>query len=223
MIEKKNFIFSKLQKKTDSQLINMDINEIKQYCKNNMKKMKEIENFINTYFKGTKHKFDTFDPAKVRVEEINKNLIVINNNIQMLNTKYNNNTILFEKGDKIIQDLRNENNILKKKINEKYKNKALLGSKTRPINQFNKTKNQLKAQNLYNSILTTTSSNNGGNNQLLIPTTPRGFSDINSTRGTNEKIDFNLTENNINSGLLKKRPISSINKINPYFLVVENI
>ena len=223
MIEKKNFIFSKLKKKTDSQLINMDINEIKQYCKNNMKKMKEIENFINTYFKGTKHKFDTFDPAKVRVEEINKNLIVINNNIQMLNTKYNNNTILFEKGDKIIQDLRNENNILKKKINEKYKNKALLGSKTRPINQFNKTKNQLKAQNLYNSILTTTSSNNGGNNQLLIPTTPRGFSDINSTRGTNEKIDFNLTENNINSGLLKKRPISSINKINPYFLVAENL
>ena len=66
MIEKKNLIFSKLQKKTDSQLINMDISEIKIYCKNNMKKMKEIENFINTYFKGGK-KFDIFDPTKERI------------------------------------------------------------------------------------------------------------------------------------------------------------
>jgi hypothetical protein len=109
MVEKKEMIFSKLKKKTDSQLINMDINEIIQYCKNNMKKMSEIENFINTYFKG-KIKFDNFDPAKEREEEINKKIISINNNIQILNNKYNNNNVLFQKGDKIIQDLRNENN-----------------------------------------------------------------------------------------------------------------
>ena len=224
MLEKKNLIFSKIQVKTDSQLINMDISEIKQYCKKNMKKMKEIENFINTYFKGSINNFDSFDPTKERVEEIKKNLILIDNDIQELNNKYYNNTILFEKGDKIIQDLRNENDLLKKQIQEKNKNKALLSSKSRPINHFNKAKSQLKAQNLYNSILTTSSSNNGGNNPLFI--NGRGFSDINSTRGTNEKIDFNLTENNKqynNIELIKKRPISSNNKINPYFLVVENI
>jgi hypothetical protein len=225
MVEKKEMIFSKLKKKTDSQLINMDINEIIQYCKNNMKKMSEIENFINTYFKG-KIKFDNFDPAKEREEEINKKIISINNNIQILNNKYNNNNVLFQKGDKIIQDLRNENNLLKKKIAEKNKNKALLNTKTQAINQFNKTKSQLKAQNLYHSILTATSSNNTGNNNLFIFDGTKGFSDINSTRGTNEKIDFNLTENNFrhnNFEVMKKRPISSINKINPYFLVVDNL
>jgi len=225
MVEKKEMIFSKLKKKTDSQLINMDINEIIQYCKNNMKKMSEIENFINTYFKG-KIKFDNFDPAKEREEEINKKIISINNNIQILNNKYNNNNVLFQKGDKIIQDLRNENNLLKKKIAEKNKNKALLNTKTQAINQFNKTKSQLKAQNLYHSILTATSSNNTGNNNLFILDGTKGFSDINSTRGTNEKIDFNLTENNFrhnNFEVMKKRPISSINKINPYFLVVDNL
>ena len=225
MLDKKEIIFSKLQKKTDNQLINMDISDMKQYCKNNMKKMKEIENFINTYFTGMEI-FDIFDPTKERIEEINKKLIIINDKIQTLNNKYKNNTILFEKGDKILQNLRNENSILKKKIYEKNKNKAILSSKTKPINHFNKAGNQLKVQNLYNSILTTTSSNIGGNNPLLIPTTTRGISDVNSTRGTNEKIDFNLTENNYhynNAGLSKKRPISSINKINPYFLVVENL
>ena len=97
---------------------------------------------------------------------------------------------------------------------------------TKVINQFNKTKSQLKAQNLYRSILTATSSNNTGNNNLFILDGTKGFSDINSTRGTNEKIDFNLTENNFrhnNFEVMKKRPISSINKINPYFLVVDNL
>ena len=115
--------------------------------------------------------------------------------------------------------------MLKKKINEKNRNKSLLGNKSKPINHFNKINSQAKVQNLYNSILTTTSSN-GGNNQFLIPNTTRGMSDINSTRGTNEKIDFNMTENHIpynNVGIMKKRPISSINKINSYFLVVENL
>jgi hypothetical protein len=224
MVDKKEIIFSKLQKKTDSQLINMDISEIKLYCRNNMKKMKEIEDFINTYFTGNE-KFDIFDPAKERIEEINKNLIIINDKIQTLNNKYRNNNILFEKGDKIVQNLRNENSMLKKKINEKNRNKSLLGNKSKPINHFNKINSQAKVQNLYNSILTTTSSN-GGNNQFLIPNTTRGMSDINSTRGTNEKIDFNMTENHIpynNVGIMKKRPISSINKINSYFLVVENL
>ena len=219
MIDKKNNIFSKLQKKTDSQLINMDTEELKQYCKNNMKKMEEIENFINAYFNG-KNKFSNFDPAKERTEEINQKLLIINKNIQILTDKCKKNTLLFEQGDKVVQNLRNENSILKKKIQEKNIGTNIINSKTKPINHFNKTKSKLKVQNLYNSILTTTSSNNvGNNNNLLIQDTTKGFFDTYSTRGTNEKIDFNLTENNTHN---KKRPISSFNKINPYFLVVEN-
>ena len=225
MIDKKDFVFSKVQKKTDSQLINMDINEIKQYCKNNMKNIKEIENFINTYFKGGK-KFDIFDPTKERIEEISKNLLLINNDIETLNNKYNNNKIIFEKGDKIVQDLINENNTLRKKIYEKNKNKSILNNHIKPLNHFNKVNSQLKAQNLYNSILSSTYSNNDGKNPLLIHYGTKGMTDINSTRGTNEKIDFDLTENNAhlnNFGIMKKRPTSSINKISPYFLVVENL
>ena len=222
MIDKKNLIFSKLQKKTDSQLINMDTDELILYCKNNMKKMSEIETFINTYFKG-KNKFSNFDPTKERIEEINKKLYLINNNIQTLTNKYKNNTAIFEKGDKLVQNLRNENNILKKKLQEKNKRTNLVSGKSRPINQFNKAKSQLKVQNLYNSILTTTCSNNGGNNNnILIHETNKGFFDTNSTRGTNEKIDFNLTDNNAHFNNIK-RPISSVNKINPYFLVADNL
>ena len=222
MIDKKNLIFSKLQKKTDSQLINMDTDELILYCKNNMKKMSEIETFINTYFKG-KNKFSNFDPTKERIEEINKKLYLINNDIQTLTNKYKNNTAIFEKGDKLVQNLRNENNILKKKLQEKNKRTNLVSGKSRPINQFNKAKSQLKVQNLYNSILTTTCSNNGGNNNnILIHETNKGFFDTNSTRGTNEKIDFNLTDNNAHFNNIK-RPISSVNKINPYFLVADNL
>ena len=220
MIDKKNIIFSKLQKKTDSQLINMDTEELKQYCRNNMKKMEEIENFINAYFEG-KNKISNFDPAKERTEEINQKLLILNKNIQILTDKCKKNTLLFEQGDKVVQNLRNENSILKKKIQEKNKRTNVISGKTKPMNHFNKTKSQLKIQNLYNSILTTTSSNNVGNNKnILIHDTTKGFFDTYSTRGTNEKIDFNLTENNSNN---KKRPISSVNKINPYFLVVENL
>ena len=224
MIDKKNIIFSKLQKKTDNQLINMALPDIQQYCKNNMKKMAEIENFINTYFKG-KNKFDNFEPTKERAEEINKEIISINNNIKLLYDKYQNNTILFQKGDKTVQNLINENNILKKKINDKLKNKVFIDSKLKLKNHFNKANSQAKVQNYYNSILTTTSSNNGGN-PLFIHNSTKVFSDNNSTRGTNEKIDFNLTENNAyynnNPEFLRKRPTSSINKVNPYFFIVEN-
>ena len=78
--------------------------------------------------------------------------------------------------------------------------------------------------NYYNSILTTTSSN-GGNNHLIIPNSTRVFTDINSTLGNNDQI-FNLTDSNAlysNIEFFKKRPTSSINKINPYFLVAENL
>ena len=120
----------------------------------------------------------------------------------------------------------NENNTLRKKIYEKNKNKSILNNHIKPLNHFNKVNGQLKAQNLYNSILSSTYSNNDGKNPLLIHYGTKGMTDINSTRGTNEKIDFDLTENNAhlnNFGIMKKRPTSSINKISPYFLVVENL
>ena len=233
IIEKKNTIFNGVQKKTDNQLIGMTKSDLAYYCTKNIQKIEEIENFINKNFE-VKGNFYNFEPAKIRVDEIIKKLKIINNKIQELSDKYKNNNIIFENGDKIIQNLRKENHLLRKKLYGKdmrniYSNfsPTVVNDKPKRINLFNKTNNKFKLNiynNYFNSILTTTSSN-GGNNQMIVPNSTRVFSDINSTGGFNEKM-FNLTENNTNYNdveFFKKRPISSINKINPYFLVAENL
>ena len=232
VIEKKNQIFSEIQKKTDSQLITMTKSDLAYYCTKNIEKIEEIEKFINNYFEANGN-FDNFDPVKIRVDEIKKKIIVINNKLQEMNNKYKNNNAIFENGDKIIQKLRNENHLLRKQLYDNnmrnlYSNfSPSFNDNSRKINLFNKKNNKFSLNiynNYYNSILTTTSSN-GGNNHLNIPNSTRIFTDINSTLGNNDQI-FNLTDSNAlysNVEFFKKRPISSINKINPYFLVAENL
>ena len=231
IIEKKTQIFSSIQRKTDGQLITMSKADLKYFCNSNTEKIEEIEKFIHNYFE-IEGNVDNFDPAKERIDEIQKKLKIINNKIKELSNKYINNNKRFEDGDKIIQKLRNENHLLRKKIYDKdmrniYSNfsPTVQNNRTQKMS-FNKTNNLFKLNaynnNYYNSILTTTSSNEGYN-QLIKPNSTRLFSDINSTGGTNEKTEkiYNLTDNNFE--YFKKRPISSINKINPYFLVAENI
>jgi hypothetical protein len=231
IIEKKTQIFSSIQRKTDGQLITMSKADLKYFCNSNTEKIEEIEKFIHNYFE-IEGNVDNFDPAKERIDEIKKKLKIINNKIKELSNKYINNNKRFEDGDKIIQKLRNENHLLRKKIYDKdmrniYSNfsPTVQNNRTQKMS-FNKTNNLFKLNaynnNYYNSILTTTSSNEGYN-QLIKPNSTRLFSDINSTGGTNEKTEkiYNLTDNNFE--YFKKRPISSINKINPYFLVAENI
>ena len=232
VIEKKNKIFSEIQKKTDNQLITMTKSDLAYYCTKNIEKIEEIEKFINNYFEGN-GKFDNFDPAKISVDEIKKKIKIINYKIQEMNNKYKNNNVIFENGDKIIQKLRNENHLLRKQLYDNnlrniYLNYSpAVNDNSNKINLFNKKINKFNLNiynNYYNSILTTTSSN-GGNNHLLIPNSTRVFTDINSTLGNNDQI-FNLTDSNAlysNVEFFKKRPISSINKINPYFLVAENL
>ena len=233
IIEQKTKIFSGITKKTDNQLIGMTKADLAYYCTTNIQKIEEIEKYINTNFED-KGIFDHFDPAKIRINEIKKKLKIINNNIQELSMKLKDNNISFENGDKIIQKLRNENHMLRKKLYDNDKRNKYssyspsVTNNIKRINLFNRANAPFKLNiynnNYYNSILTTTSSN-GGNNQFIVPNSTRVFSDFNSTGGTNEKI-FTLTENNEqynNMDYFKKRPISSVNKINPYFLVGENL
>ena len=238
IIDKKTKIFSTIQKKTENQLITMSKSDLKYYCNTNSEKIEEIEKFVRTCFE-IEGNVDNFDPAKLRVDEIKKKLKIINNKIQEISNKYINNNLIFENGDKIIQKLRNENHLLRKKLYDKdmrniYSNfsPTVISNRSKK-NQFNKTNNLFKLNihnnnnNYYNSILTTTSTNEGYN-QLIIPNSTRLISDINTTGGTNDKNEriYNLTENNIqsnNAEFFKKRPISSFNKINPYFLVAENL
>ena len=230
VIEKKKKIFSGIQKKADSQLITMTKSDLAYYCTKNIEKIEEIENFINKYF-DEKGNFDKFDPTKIRIDEIKKKIKLINNKIEELNKKYKNNNIIFENGDKLIQKLRNENHLLRKKIYDKdmrniYNNfsPTIINENTKRINIHNNKNSKFNIYNYYhNSILTTTSSN-GVFNQLNVPNSTRVFSDINSTGGIYNNI-YNLTDSDTlqKNEFFKKRSITSINKINPYFLVAENL
>ena len=230
VIERKKKIFSGIQKKADSQLITMTKSDLAYYCTKNIDKIEEIENFINKYF-DEKGNFDKFDPTKIRIDEIKKKIKIINNKIQELNKKYKNNNIIFENGDKLIQKLRNENHLLRKKIYGKdmrniYNNfsPTIINENTKRINIYNNKNSKYNIYNYYHNSILTTISSNGGCNQLNIPNSTRVFSDINSTGGTYNNI-YNLTDSNTlqNKEFFKKRSISSINKINPYFLVAENL
>ena len=208
----------------------MTKSDLAYYCTKNIEKIEEIENFINKYF-DEKGNFDKFDPTKIRIDEIKKKIKLINNKIQELNKKYKNNNIIFENGDKLIQKLRNENHLLRKKIYDKdmrniYNNfsPTIINENRKRINIHNNKNSKFNIYNYYhNSILTTTSSN-GGFNQLNVPNSTRVFSDINSTGGTYNNI-YNLTDSDTlqKNEFFKKRSITSINKINPYFLVAENL
>ena len=229
VINEKIKLFSQILRKTDSQLTNMTKEELMQYCKISNEKIIEVEKFIKNNFED-KENFNSFDPVKEREDEIKKKIKYINKKIFELTNKYNNNNVIFENGDKIIQKLRNENHLLRKSLYDHDGRNlyyslypTFVNSKPKKINlnSFNKTKkytNNNTNNNYYNSVLTTTSSNF---NQIF----------HNSTRGdnfgndTNDNIQLNLTENysNYATQYFKKRPISSINKINSYFMVGENL
>ena len=221
LIDEKTKLFTKIPKKTESQLNSMTKSELINFCKDNIKIMDEIENFIKNNFED-KDNFNSFDPIKEREDEIKAKLKYINNKIQEISSKYNNNNISFENSDKIIQRLKNENHLLKKRLKE---NKEYKKYKSKTINNLNKTSHhyQLKTSinNYVNSNLTTTSSNGG----YIIPSTSRRLTEEDIKNQTIEKNSINIIDNSrYNNGkLIKKRPISSINRINPYYMVTENL
>jgi hypothetical protein len=221
LIDEKTKLFTKIPKKTESQLNSMTKSELINFCKDHIKIMDEIENFIKNNFED-KDNFNSFDPIKEREDEIKAKLKYINNKIQEISSKYNNNNISFENSDKIIQKLKNENHLLKKRLKE---NKEYKKYKSKTINNLNKTSHhyQLKTSinNYVNSNLTTTSSNGG----YIIPSTSRRLTEEDIKNQTIEKNSINIIDNSrYNNGkLIKKRPISSINRINPYYMVTENL
>ena len=234
IIMQKEKLFKRINKKTESQLFNMSKVDLIQFCKNSNEKIEEIENFIKSNFVD-KDNFDNFDPAGERIDEIKKKLKYINCKIEAINNKYKKNNVIFDKGDKVIQKLRNENHMLRKSIYDKDRRNShsnfsptFIHAKPKKYNIFNKTTNHVNINN-FNSILTTTSSNGEGNNKIIFPNSTRGtrgYTGDNLANESNEKIQFNLTESNSNNNIyeyFRKRPISSINKINAYYMVGENL
>ena len=221
LIDEKTKLFTKIHKKTENQLNNMTKAELINFCKDNTEIMDEIEKFIKHNFED-KGNFHSFDPIKEREDEVKAKLKYINNKIQEISNKYNNNNILFENGDRIIQKLKNENQLLKKRLKE---NKEYKKNKSKTINHLNKTSHyyylKTSNNNYVNSNLTTTSTNGG----YIIPSTSRRLTEEDIKNKTIEKNQINLIDNSLynDDKLFKKRPISSINRINPYYMVAENL
>jgi hypothetical protein len=225
LIKEKNKLFSQIERKTESQLKNMTESELIVFCKNNTEKVDEIEKFIKNNFED-KDNFNSFDPVKEREDEIRKKLKNINNKIQEISKKFNNNNIVFEKGDKIIQSLKKENQLLKKRIKES-KNYKRNKSRTINYNLDDTSYNYIidsSNSNYFNTILTTTSRKNGRN--MIAPNTSGRLTEENTCHKTIEKRKINLKQNISlynNNEFSKKRPISSIKRINPYYMVAENL
>ena len=225
LIEEKNKLFTQIEKKTENQLNNMTESELIVFCKNNTEKMDEIEKFIKNNFED-KDNFHNFDPVKEREDEIRKKLKHINNKIQVISKKFNNNNIVFEKGDKIIQRLKKENHLIKKRLKE---NKDYKKNKSRTINyNLDDASNcyniDSSYSNYFNTILTTSSRNNRHN--LIAPNSSRRLTEENTCHKTIDQRKINLKQNislyNKNK-FSKKRPVSSIKRISPYYMVAENL
>ena len=236
IIDNKTKIFQTIVKKTHLQFLTMTQEELQAYAKNFLEKMEKIENLIN-YYIGDINNTRKFDPVQEKIVEIKYKLKIINNKIKEISYKYQNNNIVFENGDKVIQRLKNENYLLRKQIYE-YDKKNIFSTLS-PSSHYSKFKtrnlskkdiksnlNNFNNHNYYNTILTTATSN-GMSGQYNIPTTSRVFMEQNYNSSIRDKmtIDVNVLHRHLSykKNIFEKRPISSINKLNPYYTVSENL
>ena len=235
LIEEKKKIFKDIVKKTHTQFITMSQDDLKLYANNFTGKIELIEIFINKYFENIDN-IHKFDPVQEKIHEIKAKLKNINNKIQEITYKYKNNNIVFENGDKVIQRLKNENYLLRQKIYD-YDKKSFYSALS-IHNPNNSNKNKLGKRNFsnkdnmrlnintftnYNTILTTASTNNNMTGQFYSSNSSTGLLNQNLYPNVKDKmtIDANNTYQHKRE-LFLKRPFST-KKINPYFLVAENL
>ena len=231
-IENKKKIFEGIIKKTQLQFLTMSKEELQIYSKTFSENIEKIEHFINKYIDNINN-IRKFDPIQEKVSEIKKKLKVLNNKIKDISKKYHNNYIVFENGDKVIQRLKNENYLLRKQIYEH--NKKYLYSTLSPTSHYSKFKGRnfsnknIKFNNLNNNntnTILTTATSNETNGKNIIPITSRALMEQNIFSNLNNKmtIDINYNHDSIKKNVFHlKRPTSSFNRINPYFIVSENL
>ncbi len=215
----------------------MSQDDLKLYANNFTGKIELIEIFINKYFENIDN-IHQFDPVQEKIYEIKAKLKNINNKIQEITYKYKNNNIVFENGDKVIQRLKNENYLLRQKIYD-YDKKSFYSALS-IHNPNNSNKNKLGKRNFsnkdnmrlnintftnYNTILTTASTNNNMTGQFYSSNSSTGLLNQNLYPNVKDKMTIDANANNTyqhKRELFLKRPFST-KKINPYFLVAENL
>jgi hypothetical protein len=231
VIEEKKKIFKDIVKKTHIQFITMSQYDLKLYANNFAEKIELIENFINKYIDNIDN-IKKFDPIQERISELKTRIKDTTNKINEISYKYKNNNIVFENGDKVIQRLKNENYLLKKQIYDDKKSFYSTISKNNHNNRL-KRRNFSNKDNMklnintfynYNTILTTASTNNNNmTGQFHASTSSRGLLEQNLYLNVKDKMTIEVNdEYHRKRELFLKRPVST-KKINPYFLIGENL
>ena len=230
--EEKKKIFKNIVKKTHLQFITMSHDDLKLYANSFTEKIELIENFINKYIDNIDN-IKKFDPIQEKISELKAKIKETTNKINEISYKYKNNNIVFENGDKVIQRLKNENYLLKKQLYDDDRkgfystiSKNNHNNRLKRRNFSNKDNMKLNINTFYNynTILTTASTNNNNiTGQFYASTSSRGLLEQNLYLNVKDKMAIEAKdEYHLKRELFLKRPVST-KKINPYFLIGENL
>ena len=206
IIKEKEIIFSGIIRKTNGEIITSTINDLRQDLLKNGEKIGKIEDFMNSYFEGESN-FSTFEPAKEKIKENKIKIKKIKEQIKELNEKYNNNIVVFEEGDKKIQKLINENNELRKKIYGNDKNNIF--KNYHPNYKNVKDKFCYKNRNI--------SLTNNDNHNFKDKMMEKLYKDSSTYKNSFKKDSLYLKSSS------NRRPVSSVDRISPYYLVAEHL
>ena len=110
--------FENNEKKTDTELEKMNKDQLINYSKKFVSRLTEVENYIDKYIQYKKG-YQIPSENSEKVEEYNKKLSKANDLVKELTAKYNKAKLFIEKNNTIIQQLNQENILLKQKLNEK--------------------------------------------------------------------------------------------------------
>ena len=233
-IEEQKFkIFKLIPRKKETQLLYMTDEELQQYLKKSINKIKEIENYINKYFKSKNGKINIFSAEEERISEIKDKIKICQDKINELSSKNKKLKFIMDQKDKILQKAQFENYSLKQKlirvniVNNDRQDNYIPNNRNKSNYYYNK--NSISLRKKYNTY-------DNRNNELFNSAKKenkheRKISNMKELFNTRENIDYSSQHSMNNNTMFstpvcKKghdshriRPISTFNKYNPFFQI----
>ena len=179
--------FEDREKKTETEIENMNKDQLISYSTKFLNRLSEVETYLDKFIQYKKV-CEIPEEDKERVEEYNKKLAKANELVKELTTKYNKSKLFIEKNNNIIQQLNQENLLLKQKLNEK----LTLEKLTNP--SFLTTTNNKKK--IKQNLLNTNSEYNGKFDCRKTFSNLTGTNTINSVRSRPDSYRLSATHKN---------------------------
>ena len=233
MWEEKFKLFKYIPKKKEQQLFYMSEEELQQYIRRSLNRVKDIESYINKYFKFKNGKINKFNVEEEQISEIKDKIKICQKQINELIEKSKKLKLIMEQKDKLLQEAQCENYDLKQKlvrfniINTDYKDN--FSPKIRNKSKCNDSKNSMSLHKKYNTF-------DNYNKDIYNSTnrankSKRKIANMKELFTLHDNIDCSL-QNTVNSNTMfstpvcknnhdfnRIRPISTFNKYNPYFQI----